>query len=289
MIHVNKIIKPSRRALIIGCPGFGEDYLYSVSSDVDNINQFLLSPRGGRWKKEEITILYNPGIEKFKEEVGNVVADYVFVYFAGHGFEYEGMRMICLKNDDIADIALLNDSPRQLVIIDACRVKEYPAISGLPEDQKWFPADGVYPEREAFDKYILQSPPGKKIVHATKSGEVAYEYINSRGGIFTLNLLRAAARVTNETGYSPIQIEQAVLKAISLMKRNGDQQQPEIVYMDGCLTVPFALTIKSKHQYLPMLANKNMLRKRGAQKVTADPGLVVFGIFAVLILASIGD
>lgn len=283
------IIKPSRKALVIGCPGFGEDYLYSVSSDVDNINQFLLSPGGGRWKKEEITILYNPSIERLRAEVKSAIADYVFIYFAGHGFECEELRMICLKNDAIADIALLNNSPRQLVIIDACRVREYPAISGLPEDEKWFPADGVYPEREAFDKYILQSPPGKKVVHATKSGEVAYEYINSKGGIFTLNLLRAAAGITSETGYTPIQIEDAVSKATGLMKRAGDQQQPEIVYTEGWMTVPFALTIKKKYHNLPVTAKKNLFRKRIAQKATPDPGMIVLGILAVLILANVGE
>ena len=78
-------------------------------------------------------------------------------------------------------------------------------------------------------------------------GEVAYEYINSKAGIFRLNLLRAAAKINNEIGYSPVQMKNAVSKATGLMKRAGDHQQPEIVYTEAWMTVPFALTIKKKY------------------------------------------
>jgi len=89
-----------------------------VSSDVDNVNQFCFLQEVED-EKEEINILYNEGIEKIKTEVENAIADYVVIYFAGMFWVWSN-RMICLKDGEMTDMALLNSSPRQC-FIDACR------------------------------------------------------------------------------------------------------------------------------------------------------------------------
>jgi hypothetical protein len=247
-MHYTNQIEPVRKALIIGSPGTeGVDYLYSASTDVTNITNHLLSSRGGKWKDNEIQVLWNPGIAELAAIIENIIADYLFVYYAGHGYETTiGERKICLCDADVSDFFLLNNSPRQLIVIDACREKEYPAISGIPEEEEWLPFDGYYPEREAFDNYILQSPVGKKIIHATKSGFASWEDKKGKGGVFTTNLILSTRKIKCDDLYAPISIEQSIWKARKMIKQAGDEQEPEIVYSIGSLQVPFAVYVKSE-------------------------------------------
>lgn len=286
-MHYIKKIAPVRKALIIGSPGTeGVDYLYSASTDVSNIKNHLLSSRGGKWKEKEITVLWNPGITDLTEFIQNTFADYLFIYYAGHGYETaNNERKICLKDADVSDFFLLNKSPRQLIIIDACREKEYPAISGIPEEDEWLHFDGYYPEREAFDNYILQSSPGKKIIHATKSGFASWEDKNGRGGVFTTSLLLSIRKIQCLNLYAPISIEQSLSESRNIIKRSGDEQEPEIVYSRGQLEVPFAIYIlrnEAKKIYsTPSGINKprNIPRKEPAGTGALTFGLIALGIF----------
>ena len=249
----------------------------------------MLSSRGGKWKDSEITVLWNPGITDLAEIIQNTVADYLFIYYAGHGYETTNSeRKICLKDADVSDFFLFNKCPRQLVIIDACREKEYPAISGIPKEEEWLHFDGYYPEREAFDNYILQSPPGKKIIHATKSGFASWEDINGRGGIFTTSLLLGIRKVQCSNLYAPISIEQSLRSAHKIIKESGDEQEPEIVYSIGHLEVPLALYIKSEEKKMysrPPVLNKP---RNISGKASANSGALAFGliVLGIVLLAS---
>lgn len=142
-MKISSYIRPVRRAILIGSPGKGKDYLYSVATDIDNIRNFLLSSRGGRWSGDEIIIVNNPDLAGVASIIENALADYCLVFFAGHGYEtLDKYRKICLRDADVSDYFLLNNSPRQLVIVDSCREKEYPAISGIPGEEEWLPFDG---------------------------------------------------------------------------------------------------------------------------------------------------
>jgi hypothetical protein len=284
MRYINQI-EPVRKALIIGSPGTeGVDYLYSASTDVTNITNHLLSSRGGKWKDNEIQVLWNPGIAELAAIIENIIADYLFVYYAGHGYENTiGERKICLCDADVSDFFLLNNSPRQLIVIDACREKEYPAISGIPEEEEWLPFDGYYPEREAFDNYILQSPVGKKIVHATKSGFASWEDKKGKGGVFTTNLILSTRKIQCNDLYAPISIEQSIWKARKMIKQAGDEQEPEIVYSIGNLQVPFAVYVKSEAKTVysnPSNYNKprTMPRREPSNSGALTFGLLLLGI-----------
>lgn len=285
----SQYINPVRRAILIASPGEEPNYLYSVSTDIENIRNFLLSSRGGKWREDEIIVLWNPDITTVTSVIENNYADYAFVYYAGHGYESMNTRMICLNNTDVTDFFLLDKSPRQLIILDCCREKEYPAISGIPKDEEWLPFDGFYPEREAFDKYILQSPPGKKIVHATKSGFASWEDKNGKGGVFTTSLLLGARSIQNGYPYSPLRIEQSIQKAKKIIKQSGDEQEPEIVYSAGNMQVPFALLIKNevKPQY-----NKNFNRnipRKVLKRETSDSDFLTAGLFLLAIAVIAGN
>jgi hypothetical protein len=288
-----KHIEPVRKALIIGSPGVeGVDYLYSASADVTNIKNHLLSSRGGKWRDDEIMVLWNPDITELATVIEKAFADYLLIYYAGHGYEtVNGERIICLTNADVSDFFLLNKSPRQLVIIDACREKEYPAISGIPEEEEWLPFDGYYPEREAFDNYILQSPVGRKIVHATKSGFASWEDKKGRGGVFTTNLILSARKIKCDSLYAPISIEQSIGKARKIIKQSGDEQEPEIVYAEGDLRVPFAMSIKEVTKPMNTNLNNTKSPRRIVRKESSNSDLVKVGLafLAIAIIANSFD
>ena len=287
MRFINQI-KPVRRALLIGSPGKdGPDYLYSPETDVENIKNLLLSSRGGKWKKDEIITLWKPDFTTVASVIEETIADYFFVYYAGHGYETQShARKICLNDNDISDFFLLNKSPRQLVILDCCREKEYPAISGIPKDEEWLHFDGYYPEREAFDNFILQSPPGKKIIHATKSGYASWEDENGGGGVFTTSVLMAARKIKMEEAYSPISIERILQKAKSIIEKSGDNQQPEIVYSKGDMNVPFALYIKGARKMAYQNSVTSTLSRKIKRRESSDSGLLKAGLllFAVALI-----
>lgn len=279
-------IEPVRKALIIGSPGVeGEDYLHSASTDVSNITNHLHSSRGGKWKDNEIQVLWDPSIVELTAIVENAIADYLFVYYAGHGYETTiGERIICLCDTDVPDILLLNKSPRQLIIIDACREKEYPAISGIPEEKEWLPFDGYYPEREAFDNYILQSPVGKKIVHATKSGFASWEDKKGEGGVFTTNLILSTRNIICDDLYAPISIEQSIWKARKTIKQAGYEQVPEIVYSIGNLCVPFAVYVENEAKTVYSNSSANYNKPRTVSKrESSNSDALILGLFLLWI------
>lgn len=282
---------PVRKALIIGSPGEeGVDYLYSASTDVSNIKNHLLSSRGGRWNEDEIITLWKPDIATLASVIEDFIADYFFVYYAGHGYENSNHeRKICLDDADVSDFFLLNKSPRQLIILDCCREKEFPAISGIPKEEEWLPFEGFYPEREAFDKYILQSPPGKKIIHATKSGFASWEDKNGRGGIFTTNLLLSTRSFQNGYAYSPIGIELLLKKAKKYIRQSGDEQEPEIVYSTGDLQVPFALFIKNEVKPVYNKKFNHNKPRKVLKRETSDSEFLAAGFFFLAIALIIAN
>ena len=50
----------TRKAILIGCPGSGNNFLRGVAEDLTNMKDFLESDKGGRWFTNEIVTLSNP-------------------------------------------------------------------------------------------------------------------------------------------------------------------------------------------------------------------------------------
>jgi hypothetical protein len=239
----NYKLYPKRKAILIGCPGTNEGYLYGVEQDLKNVSKYLQSEKGGVWYLSEIKTLSNPSYDQVKRELEKANADYTFVYFSGHGYTNSDSnhRMICLRDANISDKNLLNNSPRQLVLIDACRNEISQGLGEAPEfEPQWEHITGS-PVRELFDSYILNSPIGKLIVHGTQRGQ--YSYDSQSGGMFTNALLNISTRIQTKQEYLQVSIENLIRKVPQVLLPMGNDQRPSIVYKTGFLTVPFAVGV----------------------------------------------
>lgn len=276
----------SRKAILIGCPGSGNSYLHGVAEDLTNMKNFLQSDKGGRWYSNEIITLNNPSFERLFQVVHSTNTDYNFIYFSGHGFTSQNRkRMLALRDNNIEDLFFINDSPRQLIVIDACRNYVAPGISGIPDlGEQWEHFDGVYQARIMFDRYIANSPYGKTIIHATQTGH--YSYDSSTGGYFTKALLNLSTRVKSDT-YKPIFINNVIDVLPQVLQRQGNLQVPDIAYSKGQLIVPFAIAVPQST--IP----KQKLRVPQRQLATANDsssggGWALLGLAAIFLIAAGG-
>lgn len=260
--------KISRRAILIGAPGgYGSKYLRGVNEDLKNFQRFLLSERGGCWLPHEICIINQATLNKVLSVVRSTNADYVLVYFSGHGYtdSVTNERMICFQDHNVSDTFLFNSCRKQLVLIDACRDYPEAAIGGIPyQEEGYLSFEGPNVEiRELFDRHIEASPLGRTVVygtlHNTKAGDTAL------GGVFTLALLHVGYRMKSDKGYIIATIEDIIYHVPSVIEKRGRSQKPEIIRHDGCLNIPFAVgmpmvekTIQSSERPLPQLNSSNI-------------------------------
>lgn len=281
---------PTRKAILIGSPGGKETkFLPGVEWDLQNVSKYLQSEKGGVWYESEIETLYNPSFLQVNNIIKKSIADYVVVYFSGHGYtdSANNERMICLKDLNISDKYLLNQSSRQLILIDACRNYSGPGISGIPDfEAEWSYFEGS-PVRGLFDRYIMNSPAGKFIVHGTQRGYSSYD--SSTGGMFTNALLNIGTRIKAENNYTQAAINRVLEYIPQALQMQNNFQIPSITFRTGNLTIPFAIGVpKSNPQKsnMPIVqqplstVNKNPVN---AGKVLFISALILFGI------AGLGD
>ncbi len=235
----------TRKAILIGCPSEGRNYLYGVSSDLTNMKNHFSSKNGGEFFPSEIITLENPSAIEVYQTIQSNVSDYQFIYFSGHGATnaQTGERILSLRDCCISDTSLLNESPRQLVVIDSCRTHVTPGLAGLPEEEKhWLSANGLYPIHDLFDSLISNSPFGKVIVHATLDGETSDD--SQWGGLFTRAVLKVSKNISDRNNREHTSIYSIVNNAAALLKK----QTPEIVFTEGDFNIPFCLGIKSEEK-----------------------------------------
>jgi len=271
----------SRKAILIGSPG-ENPVLRGVKSDLNNIGTYLRSEKGGAWYSDEIQSYYDPPIDEITDAISQNNADYLFVYFSGHGYteSYSNKRMLNLKDKQIEDVLLLNRSPKQLIIIDACRSYVTPGITGIPGlGPQWLPADGMQSIRDYFDDFISSSPEGKLIVHATQKGEFSYDSPN--GGAFTKALLEVASDMTTQnSGNDYAGIELLLKRVPFVLLQKGNQQVPAITYKTGDLRVPFTVGI-------PIEKPKVVTPIRFNPVPTSKPNWAGWALFGFLIFLAI--
>lgn len=278
---------PTRKAIVICSPGGHKtSFLPGVECDSYNVPKFLQSEKGGVWQKNEIQILYDPTFREVKQTIQNSIADYCIVYFSGHGYtdRKTETRMLCLKDYTISDRDLLNDSLRQLVLIDACRNYSGSAISGIPDFKpQWYNFTGS-PVRKLFDNYIKNSLPGRMIIHGTQEGKFSSDSLT--GGMFTNALLNVSTRIKAVQGYTQASVQQILNYVPQILQKQGNNQIPNIAYQTGNLTIPFAIGIpKSNYsnsllkipQRKPVISDSS---SSNAGLALMGLGLLIFGIVA---------
>lgn len=290
---MNGIIRtePKRLAILIGAPGSGDDRLLGVPNDLVNVEQYLLSPRGGAWQSGEMISMFDPLRDQVLEIIQLAEADYVFIYFSGHGYMLNGLHnMLCIRGGDLEDFLLFNQQTlRQLLICDCCRVF-YHTISGFPEELEQYQyADGYLEAREIFNRYIIASKPGRMIVHATSRDEAASDDRYGRGGEFTLALLHSLYSCQSYYGTYAITIQSAFVKTVKRLRDSQEEQVPEITHEEGELTVPLGIASSRFIRKQAVLDQRNerlremkrMQDQRNAQNVlvgTVLAGLILWGL-----------
>lgn len=254
---------PSRRAILISCPGEEDNYLRGAVVDPHNMENFLCSPRGGAWYKNEITTLNNPTEAELIKILNSNTQEYQLVYFSGHGYSQGDKRFICLKDTDITDTSLLIPAcERLMVIIDACREFTPAAISGIPKTIEIYDSfEGISKARKCFDFYINNSDPGQKIVHATNAGSLAFDDNYQDGGAFTLALLNTALEINQgKESFQPLYIEDLLPHVCNRLRANGNSQNPELAFQLGNLTVP--LGIEAPYRVVSQGINSRTFRQK---------------------------
>ena len=171
-----------------------------------------------------------------------------------------------------------------MIVVDACRNYVAPGISGIPDfGEEWFHFDGVYEAREMFNSYIVNSPHGKTIIHATQIGE--YSYDSSTGGYFTKALLNISTRVKTET-YRPIFITRVLDFVPQVLQKQGNSQVPCITYTEGNLIVPFAIAVPQTSQTKPQPRMIPQRQYATTNNNSSGAGLALFGLGLLLLIAA---
>ncbi|MFN8337162.1 MAG: caspase family protein [Cyclobacteriaceae bacterium] len=261
----------TRKAILIGCPGDGitSRFLGGVAKDLRNMKKFVMSTKGGSFKEDEVVTFMDPTVNILLANIQAVRADYVLVYFSGHGFtRFDKKRMVALRDGNIADVNLLNSSPRQLVIVDACRTQQQiPGLSGLSIESETgidhYDGASTY---DYFSELIALSPEGKLIVHATQHGKASIDN-SSYGGLFTQSLLHVSNRMNADQVHAPCTVQQVLAHVPGVIKLNGGNQVPAIVYSTGNFKVPFALSMTKPE--------KGVIRQTSNEFKISDEAIVV--------------
>jgi hypothetical protein len=275
--------EPIRRAILICSQTPNGNFLPGVENDISAMKTYLKSPNGGVFRQHEIITLNNPTTSQVFWTATNTVADYLFIYFSGHGFTRNGTeRMICLTDGNLKDTDLLNNSPRQLIIVDACRTHERPAaIGAIPwPEEKWDYFDGYSEARAYFDRCIINSPMGKMIVHATSDNAAAFENRKRNGGEFTLAMLDTVFQYQQTKQQGILFVETVVQQSRKLLQNRNVSQVP-CIFSNGQLKVPFGII--SPEFIQPPERKRELVVE---EKSSANALLVCAGLALILIAAA---
>lgn len=251
-----------RKALLISAPGCACPGARS-NSDLQTTRNFLLSPRGGAWADDEIVVLENPTLDNIIACVRTMRADYTITYFSGDSFsDSTGRRFLVTRGGDFfQDTELLNDSEKQLVLVDDCAdLSHNEAIHFRGK------AEEIQLARRMYDKWIERCEAGQMIMHACEAGKQP----PVRAGRFTKKLLQVASKLPSvENRFNLKSILAAGHEVPVLLQDEGERNGPDISYMNGNGKLPFALA-------LPILKKKGV--KRGAEYNGLALGLMLLGL-----------
>jgi len=258
----------SRKALLISAPGEAATYSNAINSDLETTRNFLLSPRGGAWAQHEIVLLNNPQMHEISVAVAGMNADYTMTFFSGKSFgDGQGNRFLILNDVDyIRDTELLNDSDKQLVLVDSCPdsfTEEVIHFVGKPNE--------FHLARQMYDKWIERCEAGQMIMHANGNNNIPAK----NGGVFTQKLLQVASKIPAvENKFNLKSILAAGHEMPVIMKDAGAESGPDISYSRGNIKLPFAMA-------LPALTKK---KGRGG---SLDTPAVMLGLFFLSLFLSL--
>lgn len=237
-----------RKALLIDAPVGYRARVTGANTELEAMKKFLMSPRGGGWKPEEIQILENPGMSTLLNAVKKMQADYTITFFSGKSFpDHAGNHFLMLGDSDFfQDTELLNASSRQLVLIDTCQ-----EASLVQQAQAESKPQEFETARMMYDKWIESCEPGQLIMHATE--ENTYNVSKGNEGIFTQKLLEVANTIPAlENRFNLKSILAAGHETPDLLLEDGYEEGPAITYSSGNIKLPFAMAMPAPQASLPV-------------------------------------
>jgi hypothetical protein len=237
-----------RKALIIGNSGDKKnpnEYLEGVEKDIKNYKDFLLSPIGGLWNKEEISVSLNETKEQIRKELIALKQnkyDFVFILFSGHGSysSFKQCRKLYIFDDFIYEEEIRNLSSRQIIILDTCAKIENDLVISTESallSENYNLTKGYVNFRENYEKAILSMPEQEVILYSSSINEFSTDD-SELGGYFAYNLLVSAKENTNNV----LSCKEAYLQAKDIVqKKTHNKQNPSCVCIKTSSILPFSI------------------------------------------------
>ena len=246
----------TRKAIIIGSP---DATIPGVKIDITNINSFLLSPIGGAWKESEIINLTNPTIEEVRNKISLLqLADYSFVFFAGHGYYLMHKDSTILNinaTQELDSIELRKGAPKHTLILDCCRVLKDDRIlkEAALESYSYDSAIQQKPTksecRKYFDEKIAKCSTGIVVMNSCALNETAGE-TQTQGGYYSSSLIKSAEKWADSkllsinlnkdyATYSTLECHTDAAKKVSNL--SGNRQNPVFEGPRSDNKFPFAI------------------------------------------------
>ena len=225
----------NRKAILIGSNY--DKTISGVMSDIFAWKKFLLSPIGGAWDPDELTILADA------QKTDNVInainsaesADYAFITFSGHGGTYRQERnhlgfpetVICLGESEFLSEYQLNpgrNCPRCTIILDCCRTyindsDYFTKIASVSESHEGKLRSYF---RDSFDSALARSDMGCVKIYATGINHTA-----SDENSFSRVLTETSRSYMQGHTCSVLRLNDAFDIAESEMRKLDPQQQPQ--------------------------------------------------------------
>lgn len=228
-----------RKAILIGSPDVKPE-LPGVDIDLADIRKFLLSPQGGKWKEEEITILRNPSKSDVTFAlIDSIGCDYTFITCSGHGEHQlgEGLNntVMYLREHEtikISDIKAYTN--RSTIIVDTCRnlvkITKKELLKSANESLD-FALESIgtnINHREVFNSEVMNCSEGRIVLYSCDINQSAGD--DGDGGVFTQNLLHSPAAIVNMNrfSYTPLYLDSAFELAKEKTLAENYPQRPVI-------------------------------------------------------------
>jgi hypothetical protein len=226
--------------------------LPGARADVALLRNWLLSPKGGAWRNDEIKTLRQPTIKLLKSHLAAASeSEYAFVTFSGHGHHVIGPNTnatrICLNDsEEFSARDLVPSNPRSTLIIDACRgitvmLSTRFLEANMRKALKFSRADELKVAREKFNLLVRSCGNGSVRMYSCSVDQSAGEDENGHGGVFTLGLVRSAQRWQPDTNDHYLTVQEAFFAAATSTTNHNPQQKPRICSSRPQQSFPFAV------------------------------------------------
>jgi len=223
----------------VGAP---DDTIPGVDIDLTNWQNFLQSPLGGAWERQEITILRNPNkilLDWHIHQI-NEGSNYTLFAFSGHGELVTSTDTHIHINDQqkMDATAFRSKAKKQTIILDCCR---FPAererfYEALAKNMSMEQHQDRQACRQLYDRHIETCDDGLVRLYSCSVNETAGDS-EAFGGYYTNGLISSASAT-----FRLQTIKQAHEAAKQKVARLRDDQHPVGEFPRSHNSFPFAVS-----------------------------------------------